>query len=75
MLSDVVNRLAHGEIITIDPVGTDYSDAVKQARDIWAYHQAHGIQQALVALITKIQQDAKTIEMLEYNQKWRKRRP
>lgn len=59
----------------VDPVGTNYVEAVEQARGILMHYEHDELVPVLVALIAKIQQQQKSIEMFEYAQKWRKRRP
>jgi len=71
---DIVERLARGEVTSVDAVGTNHAKAWKQASDIVnnTTMTTHGV---LVALITRMQEQDKSIEMFEYTQKWRKRRP
>ena len=72
---DIVETLARGgDFEDVDPVGTNYELADEQAYGILKNWNVNMVS-VLIALITKIQQDKKTIEMFEYNQKWRKRRP
>ena len=59
----------------VDPVGTNYKEALEQARGILMHWEHADLVPVLVALIAKIQQQKSTIEMFEYNQNWRKRRP
>ena len=59
----------------IDPVGTNYKDALDQAERIGIMQPRHATTAVLLALITKIQEQQKQIEMFEYSQRWRKRRP
>ena len=71
----LVESLARGEEFEeVDPIGTNYQDARRQAYGIlknWNVNMVH----VLIKLITKIQEQDKQIEMLEYQTKWRKRRP
>lgn len=73
---DFIQLMAEGcEPPIVDPVGTNYVEAVEQARGILMHYEHDKLVPVLVALIAKIQQQQKSIEMFEYNQKWRKRRP
>jgi hypothetical protein len=74
MPDNIVQLLANGECSHVDPVGHNAIDARQQAYEI-LIHWEHEMVPVLIALITKIQQDAKSIEMLTYQTKWRKRRP
>ena len=72
---DIAEVLANGDDFQdVDPVGTNYEKARLQAYAILD-HWNHQMIPVLTALITKIQEQQKSIEMFEYNQKWRKRRP
>ena len=70
---DIAERLAKGEEPINDPVGTNYQEACRQSCEIVRTQDSIG--PALVKLIMKIQEQQKAIEMFEYNQGWRKRRP
>ena len=71
---DIVERLASGDEFTeVDRVGTNEIIARKQAYDMVKHWQK--MVPVLISLITKIQEQDKQIEMLEYQTKWRKRRP
>ena len=75
MPNDIVERLARGEEPPkIDIVGTNSDDAYTQANQIAVEHYGNMVP-VLMALITRMQEQDKSIEMFEYNQKWRKRRP
>ena len=72
---DIVERLASGDEFTeVDRVGTNEIIARKQAYDM-VKHWQYKMVPVLISLITKIQEQDKQIEMLEYQTKWRKRRP
>lgn len=76
LTDNIVERLAAGDAPPlIDPVGDNYKVACEQAAAILKNQFGPHVTLSLLALITKIQQQQKSIEMLEYNQKWRKRRP
>ena len=72
---DLLESLARGEDFQdVDPVGTNYEDARRQAYGIlknWNVNLVY----VLIKLITEIQKKDKQIEMFEYTQCWRKRRP
>lgn len=71
----MLDTLASGSVFErVDPVGTDYEDARRQAYGILKNWNLSMVD-VLIKMITKIQKQAKSIEMFEYNQKWRKRRP
>ena len=72
---DIVESLAKGEDLEdVDPVGTNYADARRQAYGIVKMWNVNMVA-VLIKLITELQLKDKQIEMLKYNQKWRKRRP
>lgn len=72
---DIALLIAEGnEVPEIDMVGENAWTADTQANQIAVRH-FHDMVPVLKALITKIQEQQKAIEMFEYNQKWRKRRP
>lgn len=72
---DIALLIAEGnEVPEIDMCGENAWNADTQANQI-AYRHFHDMVPVLKVLITKIQQQQKAIEMFEYNQKWRKRRP
>lgn len=72
---DIVEILASGgEFEEVDRIGTNEELARRQAYEIM-HHWDFEMIPVLIALVTKIQEQAKSIEMFEYNQKWRKRRP
>lgn len=72
---NIIEQLANGEYFEyVDPVGTNYAEAHRQANGI-AKNWNVNLVDVLIVLITEIQKKDKQIEMLEYNQSWRKRRP
>ena len=73
MPDDIAEVLAKGECPVVDNVGTNAQDAGIYARSIVVNHD--DMVPVLIALITKIQEQTKSIEMFEYTQCWRKRRP
>ncbi len=58
----------------VDPVGTNYVEARQQAYCILKNWNVNMVP-VLIKIITEIQLKDKQIEMLEYQTKWRKRRP
>ena len=72
---DIIERLARGdEPPKIDMCGENAWTANTQANQI-AVHHHHNMVDVLKAMITRMQEQDKSIEMFEYTQKWRKRRP
>ena len=72
---NIINDLAEGkDFEDVDPVGTNYADARRQAYGIVKNWNVNMVA-VLIKLITEIQLKDKQIEMLEYQTKWRKRRP
>ena len=71
----LIEKLANGEEFDeVEPIGTNYEEARRQAYGIlknWNVNMVH----VLIKLITEIQKRDKQIEMFEYTQCWRKRRP
>jgi len=75
MSNDIVETLASGGTFEdVEPIGTNYDTARRQAYSIVSCWNMTMVP-VLIKLITKIQEQDKTIEMLEYQTKWRKRRP
>lgn len=80
MPDDLVERLATGDFTSPEDCpdlqwgGENSCTARRQAHVIAANHY-HEMEPALMALITRIQEQDKEIEMLQYQTKWRKRRP
>lgn len=72
---NLVEILARGDDFEeVEQIGTNEQDARRQAYEILGHWQ-YTMVPVLIALITKIQQQDNSIEMLEYQTKWRKRRP
>lgn len=75
VMGNVVELLASGDdFAEVERIGTNEQEARRQAYAILEHWQ-YTMVPVLVALITEIQKQDKQIEMLEYQTKWRKRRP